>query len=259
MREIKLKNLDRKVKTGAVSYLNTKPLIYGFEQGAMSNELELTLDYPARVAEQLLNGSIDIGLVPVAVLPIMKEYHIVGQYCIGCNGPVGSVCLFSQVPVTEITTVLLDYQSRTSVALVQLLFREYWKKEVVFEPATAGVLQPVTGTTAAVIIGDRAFDMLHQAKFVYDLGEAWKQHTNMPFVFAVWAANFKPEPGFTERFNQACGMGFNHLPEIIERANVPAHYPNLHHYFTKNIQYHFGDEQERAMNAFLARLNNTDN
>lgn len=251
--------MDRKVKTGAVSYLNTKPLIYGFEQGAMSNELELTMNYPALVAEQLLNGSIDIGLVPVAVLPAMNTYHIVGSYCIGCNGPVGSVCLFSQAPMEDITTVLLDYQSRTSVALVQILFREYWKKEVLFEAATGNFQERIAGSTAAVVIGDRAFDMLNKAAYVYDLGGAWKQHTGMPFVFAVWAANFKPDAGFTERFNNACGIGFNHLPEIIAKANVPAHYPSLVHYFTQNIQYHFGEEQERAMNNFLARLNDAGN
>ena len=78
----------------------------------MDNEIELVFDYPANIAHRLLNNEIDIGLVPVAVLPAMQEYHIVADYCIGCKGEVASVCLFSNVPLYEIETILLDYQRR---------------------------------------------------------------------------------------------------------------------------------------------------
>jgi chorismate dehydratase len=112
---------------GAVSYLNTKPLIYGFEKGMMKESVELVFDYPSNIAAALLNDEIDIGLVPVAIIPERDSFQIVSNYCISCNGEVASVCLFSEVPVQEIKTVLLDYQSRTSVKLVQLLLKEYWK------------------------------------------------------------------------------------------------------------------------------------
>lgn len=246
--------MDRKVKAGAVSYLNTKPLIYGFEQGEMRDELDLVMDYPANIARLLTAGEIDLGLVPVAVLPEMKEYYIVGDHCIGCNGPVASVCLFSQVPMHDIETVLLDYQSRTSVALVQVLMKEFWKRDVVFEAAEGEFQQRVQGKTAALVIGDRAFDMIHRCEYVYDLGEAWKSYTGKPFVFAVWAANFKPVETFTQRFNTAGSIGFSHLPEIIEKANVPAHYPDLLKYFTRNIRYRFGPEEQEALAFFLEKL-----
>lgn len=220
----------------------------------MKDELELVMDYPASIARMLLDGEIDLGLVPVAVLPEMKEYHIVGDHCIGCDGPVASVCLFSQVPMHEIETVLLDYQSRTSVTLVQVLMKEYWKRNVVFEAATGDFQQQVQGTTAALVIGDRAFDMAHRCEHAFDLGEAWKSYTGMPFVFAVWAANFKPDEAFTEQFNRANATGFSHLPEIIEQANAPVHYPDLHKYFTRNIRYKFGPEQQEAMELFLSKI-----
>ena len=237
-----------------MSYLNTKPLVYGFEHGEMETELELVMDYPANIAKMLLEGQIDLGLVPVAVLPRMKTYHIISDYCIGADGPVGSVCLFSQVPMNEIETVLLDYQSRTSVALVQLLLREFWKKEVVFEAVTGAFEHRVEGRTAALVIGDRAFNMIHQSRYVFDLGEAWKLHTGMPFVFAVWAANVEPDDQFVKQFNAANGVGFSHLPEIIKKANVPTHYPDLHHYFTQNIRYTFGAPQKQAMEYFLEQI-----
>src|SRR5689334_3017766 len=114
-------NMDKKVRVGAVSYLNTKPLIYGFEEGMMKDEIELVYDYPARIAAMLLQDEIDVGLVPVAIIPLLKESYIITDHCIGADGKVGSVGLFSDVPIEQVTKVLLDYQSRTSVLLVRLL------------------------------------------------------------------------------------------------------------------------------------------
>jgi chorismate dehydratase len=246
--------LYQKVRVGAVNYLNTKPLVYGFEQGEMNTELELVMDYPANIATKLLNGSLDIGLVPVAALLGMKCYHIISDYCIGCDGPVASVCLFSQVAMEDITTVLLDYQSRTSVALVQLLLKEYWKKEVVFEHATGDFYNEVKDHTAALVIGDRALALNNRFEYVFDLGEAWKEHTGMPFVFAVWAATYLPEERMIQRFNESCGIGFKNLPAIIQEANVPPHYPSLEKYYSENIRYQFGAAQKEAMNFFLGKL-----
>ena len=97
--KFKLIVLDRKIRVGAVSYLNTKPLLYGIENSPVINEISLITEYPARIAEMLLLDEIDIGLVPVSIIPQMKEYHINTRYCIGSDGPVASVCLFSEVPV----------------------------------------------------------------------------------------------------------------------------------------------------------------
>ena len=105
-----------KIRVGIVNYLNTKPLIYGLEKPPISNQIELVGDYPARVAEMLLKGEIDVGLIPVAVIPRLPSYHIVGNYCIGTEGEIASVALFSEVPMQEIEQVYLDYQSKTSVA-----------------------------------------------------------------------------------------------------------------------------------------------
>ena len=117
-----------KIKVGAVSYLNTKPLLYGFEQSGFMDSIELVQDFPARIAEMLLNDEIDIGLVPVAVIPENKAFHIVSDYCIGAINEVASVCLFSEVPIEKIETVILDYQSRTSVQLCIILLKHFWKK-----------------------------------------------------------------------------------------------------------------------------------
>ena len=76
---------SKKVNVGSVSYLNAKPLIYGFENGMMQDAIELVIDHPAAIAKQLLEDKIDIGLVPVAIIPFLKEYHIVSNYLLQLN------------------------------------------------------------------------------------------------------------------------------------------------------------------------------
>ncbi len=123
--------MEQKIRVGAVSYLNTKPLVYGFENGGMKNEVDLVFDYPANIARMLLNDEVDVGLVPVAIIPLLKEHYIISDFCIGASHPVASVCLFSDVPLQEIKEVLVDYQSRTSAALLKILLKEHWKIEPV--------------------------------------------------------------------------------------------------------------------------------
>ncbi|MEY3208546.1 MAG: hypothetical protein RL064_577, partial [Bacteroidota bacterium] len=151
----KLIELDKRWRIGAVSYLNTLPFLLGIEQSDIMQRIELVKDYPAKIAQDLMDGTIDIGLVPVAIIPLLKEAHLVSNYCIGAEGPVASVSIFSQVPMEEIKTVYLDYQSRTSIQLAQILLKQYWKQDVEFIPASEGYIGKISGTTAGVIIGDR--------------------------------------------------------------------------------------------------------
>jgi chorismate dehydratase len=99
-------------------------------------KLELIEAYPSNIAKMLLDDTIDMGLLPVAVIPLLKSPQIVSDYCIGSNGEVASVAIFSEVPMEEITTVLLDYQSRTSVNLAKILLEKYWNKQVTFIETT---------------------------------------------------------------------------------------------------------------------------
>ena len=108
-----------KVKISVVSYLNSKPFIYGLKHSELINNVELSLDIPSDCARKLLNGEVDLGLIPIAVIPKLKEHYIISDYCIGAEGKVTSVMMYSEVPLQEISTILLDYQSRTSVTLAR--------------------------------------------------------------------------------------------------------------------------------------------
>jgi chorismate dehydratase len=234
---------------GAVSYLNTRPLLYGIENSPVVREISLVKEYPAKIADMLLADEIDIGLVPVAIIPLMKEYHINTRYCIGSDGPVASVCLFSDVPIEEIKTVLLDYQSRTSVMLAEILFERHWKHTPSFEAAGPDFFKQINGNTAAVVIGDRAIQLRASTPYVYDLGEAWKQMTDLPFVFAAWVSNKVLDPGWVERFDRANAFGLKNINKVVEEE--PEMEFDLTEYFTQNLSYDFDEKKQQGLNLFL--------
>ena len=248
--------MAQKIKVGAVSYLNTKPLIYGFEQGLMKDEVELLIDYPSKIASLLQTNQVDIGLVPVAIIPTLEEHHIVSDYCIGCDGEVASVCLFSEVPLAEVSTILLDYQSRTSVALLKILIREHWKITPELQAAAADYEKNISGTTAGLVIGDRALAQRTRSKYIYDLGSAWKEMTGLPFVFAAWVSNKPISMDFIGLFNTANALGMGHIDEII--AKYSPQYDDLKQYYTRNIMYKLDDSLRKGLNLFIQKLQSTE-
>lgn len=221
------------------------------EQSPFKERIELMKAYPAQIAQALLDETIDIGLVPVAVMPLLKQPQLVSKYVIGTEGEVASVALFSKVPMDQIEKVYLDYQSRTSVALAKILFKQYWKKEVEFLTATEGYINQINGNTAGIIIGDRALACLDKYEYIYDLGSAWKAYSGLPFVFAAWVAN-KPIPlEFMEAFDAANGYGLSRLEDVI--ALIPANEQvyDLHKYYTENISYSMTYEKKKGLESFL--------
>ena len=243
--------MDKRWRIGAVSYLNTRPLLLGLAQEGFKNRIDLVKSYPAKIAQDLLSGQIDIGLVPVAIIPQLTHPHIISNYVIGTNGAVASVALFSQVPIDEIKSIYLDYQSRTSVQLLKILLAQFWKKEVEFLAATEGYIDQISGTTAGLIIGDRALDNLNKFPYMYDLGLAWKQHTGLPFVFAAWVANQPIPAEFMAAFDAANVYGLARLEEVISSIPANEQVYDLHKYYTENISYVYDEEKKLGLNAFL--------
>jgi len=242
-----------KIKVAAVNYLNTKPLLYGIKNHRVMNDIELYEAYPAMVAQMLLEGSADVGLIPVAVIPELAESHIITDYCIGCNGAVASVCIFSEVPMENITRVYLDYQSRTSVMLAKILLKEYWKSNAELIHATEeSFIHNIKDTTAALIVGDRALIQRQRSPYIYDLGEAWKSHTGLPFVFAAWVSNKRLNNYFTNAFNEANGTGLQCINEVAALNKFNDF--DLKRYYTKYIHYELNDEKRSGMDLFIKKL-----
>ena len=249
-----LERLKPPIKISVVSYANSYPFLYGLEHHPISSSIDLQLDNPAECARKLKHGDVELGLVPVAILPELDDYYIVSNACIGADGPVESVCLFSEVPLNEVETVLLDYQSRTSVQLVRFLAQNSWQITPKWENAQTNFIGKIQGTTAGVVIGDRAFPLLDKFPVVKDLSEEWKAHTNLPFVFACWVSNKKLGEEFEQQFQEAIDFGLqNKLEAITHFADVG--HSDLARYVELVISYELDDKKRQALDLFLNWLN----
>jgi len=242
--------IDKKIRVGIVNYLNTLPLIYGLERPPIKDKIELIGAYPSRLAQMLADGEIDLGLIPVAAIPELPSWHLVGDYCIGTEGEIASVCLFSEVPMNEIKKVYLDYQSRSSVALLRWLMKEYWgiHPEIV-EAKDEHYREEIKGTTAGLVIGDRALEQRKISTFIYDLGSEWKAITGLPFVFAAWISREKLSDQFIDMFNKANAVGLEHIDEIV--ASHPFELYDLKKYYNLHLSYHLDERKREGMERFL--------
>jgi chorismate dehydratase len=247
----------RKIRVGIVNYLNTKPLIYGLEKEPVNQLIELIGAYPSKLAQMLAEGKIDIGLIPVAAIPDLPEYHIVGNYCIGTEGEIASVCLFSEVPMIQIKKVYLDYQSRSSVALLKWLIKEYWGiHPEIIQAQDESYRSLIKGTTAGLVIGDRALEQRKISTFIYDLGSEWRAITGLPFVFAAWVSTKSLPDNFIKLFDQANGMGLACIDDIV--AATPFDLYDLKKYYTLHLSYQLDDRKLEGLKKFLYLIEQQD-
>jgi chorismate dehydratase len=246
----------QKIRVGAVSYLNTKPLIHGLEQGLGSDRIELSVDVPAVLAGRMQQGEIDVALLPVIELARMPDLEIVPGLGITTFGPSRSVLLVSRVPVTSIERVALDRESRTSNALAQVLFAEVWSRSPNFELGPFALDQALNEHDAVVRIGDKAlFESPPDGVEIHDLGEVWTRASGLPFVFAAWAA----PPGVVDReiyriLHDSRRSGVKVIDRIAEEFRWNGKYdPALvRGYLMEHIQYRLGAVEVQAIKRFLA-------
>ncbi len=248
--------MREKIKISAVSYLNTLPFIYGIEHSPLIDEIELSRDYPSLCAKRLINKEVQLGLIPVAEISKIQDPQIVSKYCIGAEGKVNTVALFSNCPMEDIHTIMLDYQSRTSVNLLKILLRDYWKKDIQLVATEAGYEKKIISNTAGLVIGDRVFSLAGQYLFQYDLSEIWLKHTGLPFVFAAWVSNCRLPESFIHAFNAALKYGLDHRNRVIEqfKKDQPDSQVNIEQYLMQDIRYCLDEDKRKGMALFLEMM-----
>jgi chorismate dehydratase len=242
----------KKLRVSLISYLNSRPFLYGLEHSPVHDGIRIFLDIPAKTAAKLAAGRVDIGLIPVGALSDLKDYQIVSNFCIGAVGQVRTTVLASEVPMEEIETVILDYQSRSSVLLTRIMSHFFWKRAFKWENSSAGFEKKrISGKTAGVVIGDRVFYVEKKYPYIYDLAEEWKNFTGLPFVYAVWVAATPIPDSFLDKFNEALAFGISNIVEVEKSEET--HYPevDLYDYFTRNISYIFDERKKEGMRKFL--------
>lgn len=247
-----------KIEVSVVSYLNSKLFLFGLNNYPhIKNLINIHTDVPSICAEKVINKDVAVGLIPTAALFKNESLSIFSNYCISSNSNVQSVILASNCELNEIKKVYLDSDSKTSVNLTKVLAKNFWKINPVWENKTDIEKATFSKDEAAVIIGDKVFQMKDKFKYTYDLAEEWHKFTNKPFVFAIWASNNEPDRTFTSLFNSALKFGIENRNIVIHQAKH--NYPNLSlsdisYYFTKNLDFDLNDEKRDSIKLFLNYL-----
>jgi chorismate dehydratase len=241
------------IRLGAVSYLNTGPLVYGLEE--QPQRFHVRFDVPSRCARLLHDNHVDLGLIPSIEYLHGPDYRIVHGVAIASDGPVASVALFSRKPISEVESIALDNGSRTSVALLKVLCARWFEISPAFTtmaPDMAGMLK---ACDAALVIGDNALFADHVALGLekVDLGEEWAGMTGLPFVYAFWAGR----PGVLSaedaaRLNEARDRGVAAAEKVAEGyfPGDPAKIARGAEYLRENVKYALGEREQAGLGRF---------
>ena len=243
-----------KIKITAVSYLNTKPMLYGLLNSPVAKQIDLSLDIPSICAEKLQHGEADLGLIPVAAIPSIPSAKIISKYCIGSDGPVQTVGLYGDVPVHEMEAIYLDFHSRTSVQLLKILLNRHWHHQPRFINTKDGFESNIVHKNGGLVIGDKAIGLENKHPFFYDLSEEWKTMTGLPFVFAAWVSNKELDPNFVNAFNDAIAKGLSNISSLVYLLPSPHPDFDLKHYFNHGISYDLDAAKKEALSTFFKML-----
>lgn len=243
----------------AVSYLNTVPLIWGFEHTALGEQVRLEYALPSECADRIRDGAGDIGILPVIEIEQQRLEWLRGVG-IACRGPVRSILLISKVALPQVRTLAADIGSRTSVMLARILLAERYQTEPLILPMHADLDAMLAKADAALIIGDPALhldlDALRRRCEVVDLGDEWMRHTGLPMIFALWAGpGERLRPGIEDLFVQSCRYGLAHLDDIVRqecpRRGIPESLGRQ--YLTRHIVSLLDEHDYEGMRVYLRR------
>lgn len=247
-----------KVRVSAVRYINSYPFMIGLRDGEVSSAIDLNICHPSECADKLLAGETDLGLIPVAMLASMEEYHIVGDYCLSTNGEVRTVLLVSNTSFEQISVIHLDFRSRSSVALCRILAARFWHREFEWKPTDESFdIRAMASGEGAVMIGDRCFEYARYFSLRLDLGLEWKKFTGLPFVFACWISARKLPEEFTVLFNKALGEGLERRNEAVSmlEKDCVATPEEVIYYLNHNIDFRLDDLKRESLTTFIAFIN----
>jgi chorismate dehydratase len=238
-----------------VSYLNVRPLVYGLDR--RPDVVSLRFDVPSVCAELLAAGAIDLGMVPSIAYPDRPGDRIVPGVCIGSDGAVASVALFTRVPVPDISRIALDTSSRTSAALVRILASRRFGIDPAYVPAPPDLSAMLASADAALVIGDLALFADYRAHGAekIDLGEAWTAMTGLPFVWAFWAGRPEAADGaLVGLLQRAASAGMAHASEIAAAycRDAPDRIPVAERYLRENLAFQLTPRALQGLETYYA-------
>ena len=244
--------LAAQMQIGAVSYLNSRPLIEGLE--GLLPSANLVLDYPSRLADALSNGQLDVALIPSIEYFRRPGYEVISDACVAARGEVLSVKLYCRVHPGQIRTLALDEGSRTSAALTKVILAERYGVIPKTEPLRMESATTDSGADAVLLIGDRAMHSPEESYVeVMDLGQFWYDWTGLPFVFAMWVARREVNTeGVDEALSHARDLGIANVADIAreEAPRLGISETLAHNYLTRNLHYHLTSAERSGLKLF---------
>jgi chorismate dehydratase len=257
-----------KPRVGHIQYLNCLPLYEGLVRSGTLLDVELRKDTPDALNDKLIAGDLDIG--PISLVPALQhapDLLVLPDIAVGSDGPVLSVVFVSTRPMAELegARIALGSESRTSVVLVRMLLEQQYGLRPTYEVMPPNLNAMLQSADAAVLIGDVAlratYDAPRMGLHVTDLGQAWKEWTGLPFVFAVWAARRRyaaDHPGLVKDVQRAFVASMHdaldHVDEIAARAaRWEVFEPAVLAGYFRALDFSLGAEQRRGIAEFARR------
>lgn len=242
-------------RIAASSYLNTAPLIWSFIHGERRRTVRLVTDTaPARCADMLARGEVEAALVPVIEYQRIPEIMIVPGVCVGSRARVRSVVLATRcAELKDVRTLALDTSSRTSAALIRIIFREFLGFEPEWKPSAPDLDAMLKEADAALLIGDPAMTFPRENLRVYDLASLWRERTGLGFVFAMWMAReAAAESVRAIDFARARDEGLARVEEIAASYEMTLRLPRseLRAYLLENISFTLDAEMREGLDLF---------
>ena len=204
----------------------------------------------------LARGQADAALVPVIEYQRLPEVAVVPGVCVGARREVRSVVLVTRgAELRDARRIALDTSSRTSAALVEIIFREFLRREPQLEPASPNAPEMLKTADAALIIGDPAMTFPREGLRVYDLAALWREHTGLGFVFAMWMTRADASAAVAEAIDFAAARdeGLASVEEIVSAYQQELRLPRaeLLSYLTDNICFSLDEEMQAGLELYF--------
>jgi len=237
-----------------VGYLNTQPFKWALE-GIDQLGHEIVYENPADCAISLISDKVDLALIPAGALHDLEQYSIHTDYCIGCDGEVRTVVIYSNEELSTLDTIYLDDHSRTSQLLSKIVISDFYGFDCRYKKVDVSNMKPLPSGSGVLMIGDKVFANEGKYKFKYDLGAEWKKFTGLPFVFAVWVSKsiHHPDHIFIKDINKRMNRVFENLDLFLQERPAIVNGILQDRYFKKNISYTFAKAKKMALKLFLQK------
>ena len=239
----------------ASTYLNSAPLIWSFLHGPQREQLKLIDAVPAQCAQLLREAAVDVALIPVIEYQRIPNISLIANVCVGSKTEVRSVLLVSkEAEIERIESVALDESSRTSAALLKIIFREFLRHEASWKSSTPDLHDMLRENDAALIIGDPAMTFAREGLHIWDMAALWQKYTGLGFVFAMWAIrNDATDRAKHVDFAGARDEGVARIDEIVDYylTRIPLSREELRFYLTDNIAFDLDDQMQNGLELYF--------